>query len=289
MTMGSTVPPGPRNRSVHRVTWTVIGSSRSVTHPSYSVAGPPARGGGWYDATVRRWVIADAHVGQEPGDAGRMAKLVRSAPEHGVGEIVYLGDAFQYLVGMEKLWIEAVRTVLPAWDAVRRRGVRIVLVEGNRDFFLDHPDLAAHRDEAGLVYEFTAGGRRFRAVHGDRVNQRDLAYRFWRRLSKSPLSRLGMAALPRGLARRIVAGMEARLATTNRRFRYEKPVEALRREARAAWAEGGDVLLWGHFHTAWETSEGSRRALVVPAWLRTGTVLTVEPDGAFRLGIAGGP
>ncbi len=237
---------------------------------------------------MRRWIIADAHVGQRPGDAEEMAALVRSAPGAGVGEIVYLGDAFQYLIGMEKLWTEAVRTVLAAWDAVRSADVRIVLVEGNRDFFLDHVDLAGRRDLSRLTYDFMAGDRRFRCVHGDRVNQRDLNYRFWRAVSKSFASRLGMQAIPRPLARRIVAGMEARLATTNRRFRYVKPVEALQREARRAWAEGVDVLLWGHFHTPWETSgEDGKLAMVVPAWLETGTVFMVEPDGSWRLEASG--
>jgi len=256
------------------------GTARSFRRPAPAPA--PCVRTGCYHAPVRRWVIADAHVGQRPGDAEAMAALVRSAPDEGVGEIVYLGDAFQYLIGMEKLWTADVRRVLSAWDAVRSAGVRIVLVEGNRDFFLDHADLAERRDRSCLVHEFTAGPRRYRCVHGDRVNQRDLNYRFWRALSKSGFSRLGMRAIPRALARRIVAGMEARLATTNRRFRYVKPVEALEREARRAWSEGIDVLLWGHFHTPWETADGEKLAMVVPAWLETGTVLVVEPDGTFR-------
>ncbi len=224
-------------------------------------------------------MIADAHVGQRPGDAEEMTALVRSAPVREVAEIVYLGDAFQYLIGMEKLWTRSVRTVLEAWDEVRSGGVRIVLIEGNRDFFLDDPDIAERRDWSGLAYDFTTAGRRFRCVHGDRVNQLDVNYRFWCAVSKSRLSRMWARLLPRSLARRIVSGMEKRLAKTNLRFRYVKPVEALQATADRAWSEGVDVVLWGHFHTVWETKSGERRALVVPAWLETRTVVTVEPDG----------
>ncbi len=227
-------------------------------------------------------MIADAHVGQKRGDAEEMAALVRTARDREVAEIVYLGDAFQYLIGMEKFWTPSVRTVLDAWDEVRSRGVRIVLIEGNRDFFLDDPDIAERRDWSGLVYEFSAGSRKFRCVHGDRVNQRDVNYRFWCAVSKSRFSRMWARLLPRSLARRIVSGMERRLARTNRRFRYVKPVEALQVTADRAWSEGVDVVLWGHFHTAWETQRGERRAIVVPAWLEKRTVVTVEPDG--RLG-----
>ena len=77
--------------------------------------------------------------------------------------------------------------------------------------------------------------------------------------------------------------MESRLAKTNRKFRYRKPVDDLVREARAAWAEGVDVLLWGHFHTPWICSQEGRVAMVVPAWLDFDLGLHVEADGRWRL------
>ncbi len=228
-------------------------------------------------------VIADAHLGQRAGDVEEMVALVRSLPGEGFGELVYLGDVFQYLIGMEKFWTVGVRRVLWAWAEARAAGVRVVLVEGNRDFFLDAPDIAEHRDRSAAVYEVEAGGVRFRMVHGDTVNRSDLNYRFWRAVSKSRVARGWARLLPRGIARSIVASMERRLAATNFRFRYRKPVRALERAARRAWSEGVDVLLWGHFHTAWEIAEGGRRALVVPAWLETGLAVVIEPDGSWRL------
>ena len=53
---------------------------------------------------VKRLIIADSHVGQGKDDAAVMSALVRRAAEEGVGEVVYLGDAFQYLIGMSKFW-----------------------------------------------------------------------------------------------------------------------------------------------------------------------------------------
>ncbi|MCG6964325.1 MAG: metallophosphoesterase family protein [Acidobacteria bacterium] len=232
---------------------------------------------------MRTLIIADAHVGQRQGDAAAMAGLIERAVTSGVGEIVYLGDVCQYLIGLEKLWTGTVRTVVAAWDAARAAGVRIVLVEGNRDFFLDEPDLACHIDASGLRYELSAGGRRFRLAHGDRANRRDLQYRFWAAVSKSLVARLVARSLPRGLAMRIVRSMEARLAATNRRFRYRKPVKELRAEAERAWLEGVEVVLWGHFHTPWRYERDGKVALVVPAWLDFGLSILVEPDGTWGL------
>ena len=165
---------------------------------------------------------------------------------------------------------------------VRRQGVHIVVIEGNRDFFLDEPELAAEIDWSGRCYEFAAGDRRFRLDHGDLVNPRDFQYHFWSKVSKSAIARIWARLLPRSLAVAIVRHMEAHLAKTNRKFRYTKPIEDLRRSASSAWAEGIDVLFLGHFHSPWECREGDRLAMIIPAWLETRTEVLVHPDGAWH-------
>ena len=220
-----------------------------------------------YHNSVKRLIVADSHVGQGKDDAGAMSSLVSRAAASGVDELIYLGDAFQYLIGMSKFWTSAVFEVMEIWREVRRRGVRIVVIEGNRDFFLDEPDLAAELDWSGRCYEFAAGHRQ---------------YRFWSTLSKSAIARIWARLLPRSLAIAIVRRMEAHLAKTNRRFRYTKPIQDLRRSASQAWAEGIDVLFWGHFHTHWACQDGDRLAMIVPAWLENRTSILVSPDGAWH-------
>jgi len=234
-------------------------------------------------ARMKRLIVADSHVGQGADDADAMSSLLRVAGERGVGEIIYLGDAFQYLIGMSKFWTASVRQVLGVWRELRARGLRLIVVEGNRDFFLDEPELAGELDWSGRRYRFTAGGRVFELVHGDLVNRRDLQYRFWSTISKSAAARLWARLLPRGLATTIVCRMEAHLAKTNRRFRHFKPVADLERSAEAAWAEGVDVLLWGHFHSPWLRRSSERVALVMPAWLDTRTSVLVADDGSWSL------
>jgi UDP-2,3-diacylglucosamine pyrophosphatase LpxH len=228
-----------------------------------------------------RLIIADAHVGQAPADGAEMVGLVTRATEAGFGELIYLGDAFQYLIGMAKFWTHAVNEVLAEWDRARQRGVRVVLIEGNRDFFLDEPELARRIDHAGRQYEFDAGERRYRVVHGDRVNLRDVQYRFWSAVSKSRIARAWARLLPDTVAVAIVTHMEARLAKTNRKYRYRKPVRDLARSASEAWRDGVDVLLWGHFHTIWQIRREDRLAMVVPAWMETRGSLAVAADGSW--------
>lgn len=231
---------------------------------------------------MKRLIIADSHIGQGTDDAASMSSLVRRAVEEGVGEVIYLGDAFQYLIGMSKFWTSSLHEVMESWRELRQRGVRIVVIEGNRDFFLDEPELEAEIDWSGRRYEFVSGDRRYRLDHGDLVNRRDFQYRFWSKLSKSGIARIWARLLPRSLAVAIVRHMEAHLAKTNRRFRYTKPIADLRRSALSAWAEAVDVLFWGHFHTHWECREGDRLAMIIPAWLETRTAVLVHPDGAWH-------
>ena len=70
--------------------------------------------------------------------------------------------------------------------------------------------------------------------------------------------------------------MEARLAETNRKFRYHRPLSSLRASAESAWNDGIDLLLWGHFHTSWQYRHDGRAALILPAWLDTGFAALIE-------------
>jgi UDP-2,3-diacylglucosamine pyrophosphatase LpxH len=234
-------------------------------------------------AAVKRLIIADAHVGQRTGDVEDMVSMLVGALDSGVTEVIYLGDGFQYLIGMSKFWTRGVRDVVEAWRRLRSSGVAIGVIEGNRDFFLDAPELAKEIDWSGVDHEFVAGDRRFRLVHGDKVNLRDLQYRFWSRVSKSWPARVWARLLPRTVAVWIVRTMEARLAETNRKFRYHKPIGSLRRAAERAWSDGVDVLLWGHFHTSWTYRRDDRAAVILPAWLDSGLAALIDDRGRGSL------
>ncbi len=231
---------------------------------------------------MKRLIIADPHLGTRDGDAQAMVALVEKAERAGIGEILYLGDTFVYLVGMSKFWTSSIERVLGAWDGFRSRGGIVRLIEGNRDFFLDEQSLACRVDQSALELEFESGEVKYRLVHGDKVNQRDWQYLFWSRLSKCSLARLWARWLPRRLAVAIVRNMEARLAKTNRKFRYVKPVEALRAEAFRSFDRGVDVQLFGHFHSLWTFSKGGKNAMVVPAWLETRQSLMVDDRGRWQ-------
>jgi UDP-2,3-diacylglucosamine pyrophosphatase LpxH len=229
-----------------------------------------------------RAVIADLHVGQEQGDLERFTALTADLARRAPGEVVFLGDLFRTLVGYSGYWDETIRGGLEAMRELRGSGARVVLVEGNRDFFLDVPELDPYRDTSVIAHSFCAGGRRFLLEHGDLINRRDRSYRLWRSLSKSRAARLWARLLPAAIAIRIVSGTEARLARTNFSYRRHLPADDLAAAARRHFAAGVDVVMWGHFHRAWRIEAGGRTAMVLPSWAETGAVVWVDDAGEVR-------
>jgi UDP-2,3-diacylglucosamine hydrolase len=180
-----------------------------------------------------------------------------------------MGDLFQAWVGFPSFETPDIAAVVAALRDLRRQGIEIDYVEGNRDFFLAGSPYADAFDRVVLETSFTAGGRRYLAVHGDGLNDRDWKYGFWRRVSKSAPVRFALRRIPRKLARRAVDSTEQRLSQTNFKHRAELPEDAIRRYAGRRLAEGYDVLLLGHFHEprVWTVAGGEVRLL--DAWFRS--------------------
>jgi UDP-2,3-diacylglucosamine hydrolase len=228
-------------------------------------------------------VFADSHLGQAEGDGEDFLAALDDVAARGFGTVVLLGDIFHYFIGSAKLETPLVRRVLAGWDDLARRGVALRYVEGNRDFFLRGTRWArafsAYGDTDGLL----VGGRRYAFVHGDRVNTRDLPYRFWRRLSKNPLSLVALGVIPGPIARRIVVKTEARLYRTNFRHKRVLPEAELRQEGARARVAGYDELLVGHFHAEKLYAGEGGVTRILPAWLEERRHAEIGPDGVFRL------
>lgn len=213
-------------------------------------------------------VIADAHLGGPGGGAAPLVAQLAALPEQGCGRLVLLGDLFQAWIGISSFETEEIAAVVPALRALRRAGVRVDYIEGNRDFYLARGPYADAFDAVGTEVAFTAGGRRYLAVHGDGLNDRDWQYRFWRRLSKSRPVELAVRHTPESFAQRMVASTEERLSQSNWKHKRELPELAIRAYAERRLAEGHDVLLLGHFHEprTWQVAGGEVRLL--DAWFR---------------------
>ncbi len=217
-------------------------------------------------------VIADAHIGGPGGEAGPLAAQLKRLADGRCRHLVLLGDLFQVWVGHRRYETGAIREVVAALEELRRAGLRIDYVEGNRDFFLDNSPYAYLFDSISREMAVEAGGRRILLVHGDGLNERDWLYRFWRWLSKSRPVRFAMFHLPAPLARRLVVGAERGLARTNFKHKSRIPRGPIERYAAERFAEGHDLLLLGHFHQPerWQLAGGE--VWLLDAWFNSRSI-----------------
>lgn len=214
-------------------------------------------------------LVADAHLGGPGGSAELLDCQLRSLADRGCRQLILLGDLFHVWVGDPRYETAEIRSVVATLRELRRAGVEIRYVEGNRDFFLARSPYCDAFDELALEVSFEWQGRRYLAVHGDGLNERDWRYRFWRGLSKSLPMRLLFRRVPQGLARRLVQGTEQRLSRTNFKHKRQIPERVVLDYARRRLAEGYDELLLGHFHQSreWQTDRG--RVRILDAWFHT--------------------
>ena len=223
-------------------------------------------------------IVADAHLGGPGGDGEELAEQLAALPARGCRHLLLMGDIFHIWVGYQKFETPEVRRLVPVLAELRRQGLRIDYIEGNRDFFIARSPWARLFDRVTSEISFEHEGVRYLAVHGDGLNDHDRQYLFWRWLSKSPAVRLGTWLLPGFVARWLMHGTERRLAQTNFKHRNRIPREAIERYAERRFAEGHDVLLLGHFHEphTWTTPNGQVRLL--DAWFRSRRV--EGPEGS---------
>ena len=221
-------------------------------------------------------LLADAHLGGPGGSGDELGAQLEALSVECCERLVVLGDLFHVWVGYRRYETEELRRLLPVIQNLRNRGVPVHYIEGNRDFYLASGDYASCFDSIGYEYAFVSDGVRYLAVHGDGLNDRDWRYRFWRRASKNPLSRVVLRTLP-FLGSRFLNRTDKRLSNTNFEHKKEIPEADIRRYAEVRLADAHDVLLLGHFHEPqrWSVTGGEVR--VIDAWFRSRQLEWLSP------------
>jgi UDP-2,3-diacylglucosamine hydrolase len=230
-----------------------------------------------------RAVFADCHVGRGPGDEEPFFAALEAAQKRGARAITLLGDIFHYFIAHPNFETPVIRRFLDAARRLKEAGVVVTYVEGNRDFFLRGSYAENAFGSVCAEETFEAGGRRFLATHGDLLNERDRQYRFWRFLSKNPVSRAALNFVPKSVANRFVGKVEARLDKSNFKHKTRLPVEMIRAFAGERFRGGVDVLLLGHFHKSWTDDYEGGRVEIRPAFVDERRWMEIADDGTTSL------
>lgn len=232
--------------------------------------------------------LADAHLNQEDLHSRTFLILAEKAAQEKIA-LFLLGDIFDLWFGAPALTFRFQQPIIDRLRALRREGLRLFYVEGNRDFYLKPAHEGSTFDEvSGGEMRTAVGKRRIYLSHGDTVNRAYLAYRFWKAISKNRLAYGAVSALPSRIFLPMAERIERKLKRTNRRFRGTFPEEECRAFALRMFAEGIDFVILGHFHSErmlrFTQGNAGKVLAVLPSWRDEWRYfyLTAEGESGFR-------
>ena len=230
------------------------------------------------------YLIADSHLGDARAPTGPFFEMLHALPEARM--VIFLGDLFKVWLAMPKFWDDQIRLILAGFAELRRGGVPILFVVGNREYFLP----AGGGGASGLPFDHIVpgactlrwGARRYGLTHGDIINRNDLNHLKWRRLSRSRWFEWLFRALPGRQAFKLARWLERTLAKTNVEVKSEYPLGEIEAFARTVLGDL-DALFVGHFHRDEVIALPDRRGefRIVPDWHSRKCLLRLDADGAI--------
>ncbi|HEX6852068.1 MAG TPA: metallophosphoesterase [Candidatus Polarisedimenticolaceae bacterium] len=232
--------------------------------------------------------IGDVHLDRDDPDlTAFLAFLEALVPT--TERIVLMGDLFNLWIGSEELEQPHHRAVIDQLASMRRRGLVVRYLEGNRDYRVGARHAGGALEDASEEgFEERHAGRRLWCAHGDLVNVRDRQYRTWRRVSRSRAAWAVFSLVPRRRRLAFAESLERRMRGTNLGMKRAVPEELLRAYAAPRFAAGFDAVVLGHFHVELDVRDEGKRILVVPEWKGSRRHLRVGADGTIAFVGGGG-
>jgi UDP-2,3-diacylglucosamine hydrolase len=222
--------------------------------------------------------IGDVHLEEEGAALDAFLAFLEGLKAR-ASRVVLAGDLFNVWIGARDLERPHQARVIEKLEALRRGGLVVRYLEGNRDYRVARAYVGTALDDApadGLVER--VGGRSIFAIHGDLANPDDRQYRTWRRFSRSAAVWRAFRALPPATRLGLVDRLESGMRASNARFKATFPEEVVRRYAQGFLARGHDAVVLGHFHVE-RALEG--RIFVLPEWKESRRHLRVGADGSM--------
>lgn len=229
--------------------------------------------------------LSDAHLNQDDIHSRRFVELAERCADEKI-PLYLLGDVFDLWFGSPALTFGFQKPIVDRLRELRRGGLHLYYVEGNRDFYLK-------RDHEGTTFDAVSEGemraavgeKRLYLAHGDTINRADFAYRFWKGISKNRLAYEGVARLPASIILPMADRIERKLKRSNRRYKASFPERECREFGMRMFGRGVDFVLLGHFHQEklmrFSSGESTKVLAVLPAWKERWRYFYLTAEGAY--------
>ena len=229
--------------------------------------------------------LSDAHLNQDDLHTRNFLLMVEKAAAESV-PLFLLGDIFDLWFGAPDLTFGFQKPVIERLRELRRGGLRLYYVEGNRDFYLKkaHEGITFQAVSEGEM-RASVGPRKVYLSHGDTVNRADLPYRFWKSVSKNPVAYGILSLMPPAVVLPVAERLERTLKRTNVRFRGSFPEGEAREFALRHFASGMDFVIVGHFHSErifrFARDQADGVLAVLPSWKEQWRYFYLTAEGKY--------
>ncbi len=227
--------------------------------------------------------VGDVHLDRDDPALADFLRFLRGLRGN-ASSLVLAGDLFQLWLGRRVAEGAHQTAVLDALRQLRRAGVIVRYLEGNRDFHVGATYTGDAFDEAtdrGVTERF--GPRSVFAIHGDLANPHDRRYRAWRRVARSRAAWAAFLLVPPRRRQEAAEAIEARMRASNISFKGSFPEADVRAYAAGFLAAGHDTVVLGHFHVERildaEPPSPPGRIFVLPEWKGSRRYLRFGADG----------
>lgn len=228
--------------------------------------------------------ISDLHLTEERPEANERFIALLEDQGRAADALYILGDFFEYWIGDDDLGQPFNAVIAGLLKDLTRRGVKLYLMHGNRDFLIGEGFCTA--TGATLLPDPTVAsieGVKTLLVHGDTLCTDDVEYQAWRRKARDPAFQAVFLGKPLDERRQQVNQMRE----TSKQVVQQKTDEimdvnddAVRQAMRA---HGVRRLIHGHTHRPGRHAldvDGERaERWVLPDWYGRGGYLTVDTKG----------
>ena len=224
-------------------------------------------------------LIADAHLGSRSSDVERFLKHLADIEKLGISELILMGDIFHFYIGLDKWSRYYPESLFTCLLTLKERGVKVVYLEGNRDFFLKKSPLESSVSLISLTYRFSLDGKVIHTEHGDLINREDRWYFFWRSISKSRMILTLLHLLPAPFLLPWVKGMERNIKKTRKKKR-KIPLKQV--EDYSLSLSGADLVITGHFHYERVLEIAEKRVIMMPDWQKNEKALLIDSASDWK-------
>jgi len=225
--------------------------------------------------------ISDLHLTEERPEANERFIELLEGKGRAADALYILGDFFEYWIGDDDLGEPFNAVIAGLLKDLTRRGVRVYLMHGNRDFLIGEGFCAATGAELlGDPTVVQIGATNTLLMHGDTLCTDDVEYQAWRRKARDPAFQADFLAKPLAERRKAVAQMREK----SRQVVQEKTAEimdvnddAVRQALRT---HGVRRLIHGHTHRPGRhlvDMDGQRcERWVLPDWYGRGGYIQLD-------------